>query len=212
MAHVKLLLKMLSVLDSLVICKGDTRNSQYSTRKVLVYLTNACFLWAKRLLPEEGNRMLLLFSCDLLPSLQEIFCWGIVGGDGGAAFCGCLSSTSPGAVTATCIAGDRTGAFPCWKIQLLSIWAVALPLPWLVSHFTRTHATGGNDRPRSPWKQGNQVGLICMWFWTLENLLKPARDRVLLLFKQQGVATLCQATGMHGYAMRASLWAVTSPL
>lgn len=72
--------------------------------------------------------MLLLFSCDLLLSFQELFCWGTVGGDGGAALFGCLSSTSPGAVTATCIAGGKIGAFPCWKIQLSSIWAVTLPL------------------------------------------------------------------------------------
>jgi len=33
--------------------------------------------------------------------------------------------------------------------------------------------------------------------WTLANLLNPARDQVLLLFKQQGLATVCHATGMH---------------
>lgn len=212
MSHIKLLVKILSPLDSLVICKGDSRNNQYSTRKLLLCLTNACFLWAKRWLPEVGNRMLLLFSWDLLHSIQELFCWGTLGGEGGTAFCGCLPSTPPGAVTATCIAGGRIGAFLCRKIQLLSIWAVALPLPWLASHFIRMCATGGSDWPRSPWKQGNQVGLTRMWFWTLENLLKLATDWVLLQFKQQGMATVCQAAGLHGYAIHVNLWAVTSPL
>lgn len=182
MAHIKLLVKILSVLDSLVVCKGDTRNSQYSTRKLLVYLANGCFLQANRLLPEKGNRTLGLFSWDLLPSLQELFCWRTVGGSGGAAFCGCLSSLSPEAVTATCIAGSRIGSFLCQKIQLLSIWAL--------SHFCDSWATSEGCVPQKavtgqgPWKKRNQVGLTCMWFWTPENLMKTTRHQVFLLFKQ----------------------------
>lgn len=183
MTHIKLLVKILSVL---VTCKGVIRDSQYSTLNMSVYLTNACFLLM-------GWREIITWRAE-----QDTFAFQL------------WPSTFP---PEDC----RWGWGNCFLRQLVfSYWAFGQLLSFVYGCWRATSpgrgATWGSDWTGSPWKQRNQVGLTCMWFWTLTNLLRCPRGWVLLLFKQKGKARLCQATGMCGYAMHMSLWVDTSPL
>lgn len=99
-----------------------------------LYRKGVCFLQTKGLLPGEGNRMLLLFSCDLLPSFQELFCWGTAGGDGEAAFCGCLSSASP-------------GTFNCYLHCRTQDWGVPLSENTVIEHLRSHSPTSTTHEP-----------------------------------------------------------------
>ena len=93
----------------------------------------------------------------------------------------CLSSSSLKAVAVSSTAGDRIRAFPCQKMQLSRTWVVTLLFPRLFV-LASMGATQGCCWPWSPWEQGNQVGLTCMWIWTVRNLPRSAMDWILFQF------------------------------